>query len=112
MDNAAIDVERQKLWEAMGDLEQMIHISKTLDEKLEEKAIELGVRHVIDKVVDVHLDDAGYIDYLGCEKSGRVDGDFFVDCSGFNALLLQKTLKVNYKSFKDSLVNANIKPTF
>ncbi len=41
MDNAAIDVERQKLWEAMGDLEQMIHISKTLDEKLEEKAAEL-----------------------------------------------------------------------
>ncbi|WP_435416889.1 toxic anion resistance protein [Parerythrobacter aurantius] len=41
MDNAAIDVERAKLWEAMGNLEQMIHISRTLDEKLEEKANEL-----------------------------------------------------------------------
>ena len=41
MDNAAIDVERQKLWEAMGNLEQMIHISKKLDERLEEKALEL-----------------------------------------------------------------------
>ncbi len=41
MDNAAIDVERAKLWEAMGNLEQMIHISKTLDERLEDKAIEL-----------------------------------------------------------------------
>ncbi|QZD96522.1 toxic anion resistance protein [Qipengyuania gelatinilytica] len=41
MDNAAIDVERQKLWEAMGNLEQMIHISNTLDQKLEEKAAEL-----------------------------------------------------------------------
>jgi uncharacterized protein YaaN involved in tellurite resistance len=41
MDNAAIDVERQKLWEAMGSLEQMIHISKTLDERLEDKAGEL-----------------------------------------------------------------------
>ena len=41
MDNAAIDVERQKLWEAMGNLEQMIHISRTLDEKLEDKAAEL-----------------------------------------------------------------------
>ncbi len=41
MDNAAIDVERQKLWEAMGNLEQMIHISKTLDARLEEKAAEL-----------------------------------------------------------------------
>jgi uncharacterized protein YaaN involved in tellurite resistance len=40
-DNAAIDVERQNLWAAMGKLEQMIHLSKTLDERLEAKAIEL-----------------------------------------------------------------------
>ncbi|OYX47785.1 MAG: toxic anion resistance protein [Sphingomonadales bacterium 32-64-22] len=38
MDNAAIDVERQKLWEAMGKLEQMIHIAKSLDTRLEEEA--------------------------------------------------------------------------
>ena len=41
MDNAAIDVERQNLWEAMGSLEQMIHISRALDTKLEEKAADL-----------------------------------------------------------------------
>ncbi len=41
LDNAAIDVERQKLWEAMGNLEQMIHISKQLDQKLEDTALEL-----------------------------------------------------------------------
>jgi uncharacterized protein YaaN involved in tellurite resistance len=41
MDNAAIDVERQNLWKAMGDLEQMIHISRTLDQRLENKAAEL-----------------------------------------------------------------------
>jgi uncharacterized protein YaaN involved in tellurite resistance len=41
LDNAAIDTERQKLWAAMGELEQMIHIAKTLDGKLEQKALEL-----------------------------------------------------------------------
>ncbi|QPQ56000.1 toxic anion resistance protein [Allosphingosinicella flava] len=41
MDNAAIDVERANLWKTMGKLEQMIHISKTLDQKLEDKANEL-----------------------------------------------------------------------
>lgn len=41
MDNAAIDVERQKLWTAMGRLEQMIVMAKQLDAKLEEKAGEL-----------------------------------------------------------------------
>jgi uncharacterized protein YaaN involved in tellurite resistance len=41
MDNAAIDVERMKLWEAMGNLEQMVHIAKTLDQKLEDTAADL-----------------------------------------------------------------------
>ncbi|GAA4769394.1 toxic anion resistance protein [Stakelama sediminis] len=41
MDNAAIDVERQNLWAAMGRLEQMIHISKEMDKKLEDKANDL-----------------------------------------------------------------------
>jgi uncharacterized protein YaaN involved in tellurite resistance len=41
MDNAAIDTERAALWKTMGQLEQMIHISKVLDGKLEEKANEL-----------------------------------------------------------------------
>ncbi|MBC7985991.1 MAG: toxic anion resistance protein [Sphingomonadaceae bacterium] len=40
-DNAAIDVERRQLWDAMGKLEQMVHVSKALDARLEEKAMEL-----------------------------------------------------------------------
>jgi len=41
MDNAAIDVERQNLWKAMGKLEQMVFMSKALDETLEQKAADL-----------------------------------------------------------------------
>ncbi len=41
MDNAAIDTERTGLWKTMHKLEQMIHISKQLDTRLEEKANEL-----------------------------------------------------------------------
>jgi uncharacterized protein YaaN involved in tellurite resistance len=41
MDNAAIDVERQNLWQALGRLEQMIFMSKVLDARLEEKAADL-----------------------------------------------------------------------
>ncbi len=40
-DNAAIDQERANLWNAMGKLEQMVHMSKTLDSQLEAKALEL-----------------------------------------------------------------------
>src|SRR3569623_1778555 len=38
MDNAAIDTERANLWKTMHKLEQMIHISKKLDQVLEDKA--------------------------------------------------------------------------
>ncbi|MEO6248381.1 MAG: toxic anion resistance protein [Sphingomicrobium sp.] len=41
MDNAAIDTERAGLWKQMHRLEQMIHISKSLDTQLEDKANEL-----------------------------------------------------------------------
>jgi len=41
MDNAAIDVERKNLWAAMGRLEQMIHVSQTMDQRLEDKAADL-----------------------------------------------------------------------
>lgn len=40
-DNISVEDERSKLWDAMGKLEQMIHMAKTLDEKLEAKAAEL-----------------------------------------------------------------------
>ncbi|OYQ27118.1 toxic anion resistance protein [Sandarakinorhabdus cyanobacteriorum] len=42
-DNISIEDERAKLWDAMGKLEQMVHMSKVLDEKLEEKATELDI---------------------------------------------------------------------
>ncbi|HEY1144100.1 MAG TPA: toxic anion resistance protein [Sphingomicrobium sp.] len=41
MDNAAIDTERSNLWKTMHKLEQMVHISRSLDQKLEDKANEL-----------------------------------------------------------------------
>ena len=42
-DNISIEDERAKLWDAMGKLEQMVHMSKVLDAKLEERATELDV---------------------------------------------------------------------
>jgi len=41
MDNAAIDTERAGLWKTMHKLEQMVHISRNLDQQLEDKANEL-----------------------------------------------------------------------
>ncbi|MFZ3481642.1 toxic anion resistance protein [Sphingomonas sp. 3-13AW] len=40
-DNAAIDGERSRLWNVMGQLEQMIYLAKALDKKLEDTAANL-----------------------------------------------------------------------
>ena len=40
-DNIAIDSERTKMWANMEQLEQIIHISKTLDVRIEDKANEM-----------------------------------------------------------------------
>lgn len=40
-DNAAIDGERQRMWTAMGRLEQMIYMAAALDKAIEEKAADL-----------------------------------------------------------------------
>lgn len=40
-DNIAIDGERRRMWEQIGQLEQMIHVARTLDTRLEEAALVL-----------------------------------------------------------------------
>jgi len=64
-----------------------------------------GVRHVFDDVVDVRLDERGWIDHIVTAEHGEVRGDLYVDCTGFRALLLNKALDEPFVSFQDSLPN-------
>ncbi len=72
---------------------------------IQEKAVELGVQHVVDKVIDVGQNANEYIEFVVCEKSGKISGDFFVDCSGFAALLIGKTMKVPFLPANKILFN-------
>jgi hypothetical protein len=64
-----------------------------------------GVKNMLAQVDEVNVNDAGDIQSLTLDNGEVIAGDFFVDCSGFNSLLLQKTLKVPFISFKDNLFN-------
>ena len=70
-------------------------------------------QHVRAKVVDVELADDGNIAALLCEDGERIEADMFVDCTGFAALLIQKSLGVSFESFKPNLFNdsAVVMPT-
>lgn len=64
---------------------------------------QLGVTHVLDDVIGVNSHDNGDISSVLTKKNDDLAGDLFVDCSGFNSLLLGKHFDVPFKSCDDIL---------
>ncbi|HLO48314.1 MAG TPA: tryptophan halogenase family protein [Kamptonema sp.] len=71
---------------------------------LKKKTTEAGVRHIIDNVVDVVLDERGFIDRLVTQNHGSLAAELFIDCSGFQGLLINQTLQEPFISYSDSLL--------
>ena len=70
---------------------------------------QLGVKHVQAHIEQAHLDDDGYIRSVSTREAGELHADFFVDCSGFTSLLLDKTYNIPFRSVSDTLfVNSAI----
>ncbi|MDE1986735.1 MAG: tryptophan 7-halogenase [Alphaproteobacteria bacterium] len=56
-----------------------------------------GVIRTEGKVIDVDLNSAdGFINSLTLENGARIDGDLFIDCSGFRSLLMERALNIGY----------------
>lgn len=67
---------------------------------LREFSEKLGVKRVEGKIANVNLDkETGYIKSLNLENGQEIEGDFFIDCSGLHALLIGKTLNVEYEDW-------------
>ncbi|REJ67835.1 MAG: tryptophan 7-halogenase [Proteobacteria bacterium] len=65
----------------------------------------LGVTHISADVVSVNSDNDGYITSVMTEQSGEIYGDLFVDCSGFQSLLLGQHFGVENVSIDQYLFN-------
>jgi len=79
--------------------------SGLLGQFLRDKAKALGVNHFQAKVAAVNHHLNGDIASVTSDDGQVFAADFFVDCSGFVSLLLQKALKVPFKKFADDLFN-------
>ena len=62
--------------------------------------------HILDDVVDVKLDERGWISSLKTKEHGDViSADLYIDCTGFKSLLIGEALGVPYRSYSDMLIN-------
>ncbi|MFT7560450.1 MAG: tryptophan halogenase [Flavobacteriales bacterium] len=62
-----------------------------------------AVRHVVDNVIAVNSADNGDIASVNTKENGNIEGDLFVDCSGFACLLLGKHYGVPFIDKHDTL---------
>lgn len=70
-----------------------------------------GARRVEGKIasVDQHP-ETGFITALVLESGERLEGDLFIDCTGFRGLLIEQTLKAGFEDWRHWLPNDSALP--
>lgn len=69
-----------------------------------EISIKDGLNYVSDTVRDVKLDEFKNITHLVCDNT-TIEADYFIDATGFTALLIEKVLKDKFVPITDYLLN-------
>lgn len=82
----------------MRDIAYAFHIDAGLWAKYLRKIAEKqGVVRTEGKIAKVQQrSDSGFVEAVVMESGVRVEGDLFIDCSGFRGLLIEETLKTGY----------------
>ena len=71
---------------------------------LRDYAMQRGATRVEGTVVDVELrPEDGFVAALKLADGRRIDGDLFIDCSGFRGLLIEGVMKAGYDDWSDVL---------
>lgn len=71
---------------------------------LRKMAEEHGTRRQEGKIAKVNQDSvSGFITSIELESGEVIEGDLFIDCTGFRGLLIEQTLEAGYEDFTDWL---------
>ncbi len=82
-----------------------LHIdAKLVAQYLRDFAEARGVKRTEGIVTDVVSRPDGFVEKVIMKNGGEVSGDLFIDCSGFRALLIGKTLNEDYLDWSDVLM--------
>ncbi|MBT8091161.1 MAG: tryptophan 7-halogenase [Gammaproteobacteria bacterium] len=88
----------------LGSAGYALHIDASLVAKyLRQYAEERKVRRTEGLVTEVRQNEDGSIASLLLKSGEEVHGDFFIDCTGFYALLIEKSLGIGYEDWLNYL---------
>ena len=92
--------------EYQGDLAYAYHLNAAKFAKLlaDNAQTKFSVKHLLTHVSDVNLSDDGSIASLTTKNDGDLAFDFYIDCSGFESLLISKAMKVPFIDVSDQLL--------
>lgn len=81
-----------------------LHLDAVLvGQYLKRFAQNIGVKQTIGHVERANLDTAGNISHITLRDGNNIDGDFFIDCSGFKGLLIEQALHAGYDDWSHYL---------
>lgn len=88
----------------LAETRYALHLDAALVTKyLQRYAIDRGVVRIEGKVVEVQQHTDGAIAAVMLESGEKISADFFIDCTGFRSLLLDRTLQVEYEDWSEYL---------
>lgn len=89
----------------LSSIEYAFHFDATLYAKFMRRFSESrGVKRIEGRVTTVCQDsETGFVDSVTLASGETIEGDLFIDCSGFKGLLIEDTLKSGYFDWSSSL---------
>lgn len=101
-----------------GTLNYGYHLDATQFAKLLQRHAtdNLGVKHIMDHVVGINGDPQGDITSIQTRDRGAIEGDLFIDCTGFASLLIGKHYQIphveqSHVLFNDRAIAAQVPRT-